>query len=60
MSGKADEEADLRTLAESYPTLKEMRAANPPGAKTFLAATKNQSENWPTEGLIDGYLDALP
>lgn len=60
VSIKQDEGSDLLTLAESYPTLKEMRVANPPMAKAFLAATKNQSENWPTEALIDGYLDALP
>lgn len=60
MGSKDDEGSDLRTLAESYPTLKELRVANPPGAKAFLGATKNQSENWPTESLIDGYLDALP
>lgn len=60
MSGKDDEGATLRDLAEVFPTLKELRLANPPGAERFLLCTKNQSENWPTSSLIDGYLDSLP
>lgn len=55
-----DEGTMLRTLAESYPSLMELRAANPEGARKFLEHTRNQSENWPVEGLIEGYLDALP
>jgi len=60
MSGKEDEGSVLRDLAEMYPTLKAMRSAAPPAAMSFLSHTKNQSENWPTASLIDGYLDALP
>ena len=60
MSGKEDEGAALRDLAELFPTLKELRLANPPGAEKFLLGTRKQSENWPTESLIDGYLDSLP
>lgn len=60
MQGKEDEGAALRDLAEQYPTLKELRVANPQGAGNFLLCTKNQSENWPTSSLIDGYLDGLP
>jgi hypothetical protein len=60
VSGREDEGAALRDLAELHPTLKELRLANPPSAKRFLLSTKNQSENWPTASLIDGYLDALP
>jgi hypothetical protein len=55
-----DEGAALRTLAEAFPTLKDLRAANPDNAKKFLAHTKNQPEKWPIEGLIEGYLDSLP
>ena len=55
-----DEGAALRTLAESFPSLKELRLANPIGAKTFLEHTKNKTEKWPVEGLIEGYLDSLP
>ena len=58
--GKDDEGAALRDLAEVFPTLKELRLANPPGAEKFLLGTKHQSENWPTSSLIDGYLDSLP
>ena len=60
MSGKEDDGSVLRDLAEMYPTLKAMRSAAPPGAALFLSHTNNQSENWPTAALIDGYLDALP
>jgi len=60
MSGKEDEGSVLRDLAEMYPTLQAMRSAAPPTAALFLSHTKNQSENWPTVALIDGYLDALP
>jgi hypothetical protein len=60
MSVKEDEGAALRDLAEIYPTLKELRLANPPGAGMFLVRTNKQSENWPTASLIDGYLDARP
>jgi len=60
VSGKEDEGTVLRDLAESYPTLKEMRAAAPPAAALFLTHTRNQSESWPAAALIDGYLDALP
>lgn len=55
-----DEGTALRTLAEIYPTLGELRLANPVGAKKFLDHTKKQSDKWPIEGLIEGYLDALP
>jgi hypothetical protein len=57
---KEDEESILRTLAEIYPTLKELRSANPIAATRFLEHMKHTSENWPTESLIEGYLDALP
>jgi adenine deaminase len=60
MSGKEDEGSILRDLAEAFPMLKEMRLANPPGAQRFLFCTKDQSEHWPVDALIDGYLDALP
>lgn len=60
VAGKDDEGAALRDLAEVFPTLKELRLANPPGAEKFLLATRKQSENWPVESLIDGYLDSLP
>lgn len=60
MLDKEDEGAALRDLAEGFPTLKELRLANPPGAEKFLAATRHQSENWPTDALIDGYLDSQP
>lgn len=60
MSGKEDEGTVLRALADLYPSLKELRAAAPPDAASFLLHTKRNSENWPTESLIDGYLDALP
>lgn len=60
VSGKEDEGSVLRDLAETYPTLKDLRLAAPPAAGLFLAHTKNQSGNWPVDGLIDGYLDALP
>ena len=60
VQGKDDEGDALRDLAEVFPTLKELRLANPPGAGKFLTATRHQSENWPTASLIDGYLDALP
>lgn len=61
MSGKEDDEGTvLRDLAERFPTLKELRLANPPGAENFLKGTKHQSESWPTDSLIDGYLDAQP
>jgi hypothetical protein len=58
--GKEDDSAVLRDLAEAFPTLKELRLANPAGAEKFLLCTKNQSESWPTAALVDGYLDALP
>ena len=60
MSGKEDDGAALRDLAEVFTTLKELRLANPAGAEKFLMATRHQSENWPTASLIDGYLDSLP
>lgn len=60
MPGKEDEGTVLRDLAEIYPTLKELRLADPHGAEKFLVGTKHQSENWPTSSLIDGYLDAQP
>jgi hypothetical protein len=55
-----DEGTLLRTLAETYPSLGELRLANPIEAKNFLDHTKKQSEKWPVEGLIDGYLDSIP
>ncbi len=55
-----DEGTVLRTLAEIYPSLKELRSANPIAAKKFLDHMKNSSGNWPTESLIEGYLDSLP
>ena len=55
-----DEGTVLRTLAEDFPTLKDLRSGNPEGAKAFLAHTKNQPEKWPIEGLIEGYLDSRP
>ena len=55
-----DEGSILRTLAETYPTLGELRLASPMEAKKFLDHTKKQSEKWPVEGLIDGYLDSVP
>ena len=57
---RKDDGATLRDLAEVFPTLKELRLANPPGAEKFLLGTKKQSENWPVASLIDGYLDSLP
>ncbi len=60
MSGREDEGTVLRTLAERYPSLKDLRAAAPPEAARFLAHTHTNSENWPTESLIEGYLDAVP
>ena len=60
MSVNEDEGAVLRTLAESYPCLKDLRSANPIAAKKFLDHMKSKSENWPTESLIEGYLDSLP
>jgi hypothetical protein len=58
--GKDDEGAALRDLPGLFPTLKELRSANPPGAEKFLPGTRKQSENWPVDSLIDGYLDSLP
>jgi len=55
-----DEGTVLRTLAETYPSLGELRLANPIEAKRFLDHTKKLSGKWPIEGLIDGYLDSLP
>ncbi len=55
-----DEGTVLRTLAETFPSLGELRLANPMEAKKFLEHTSKQSEKWPIEGLIDGYLDSLP
>lgn len=60
VQGREDEGSVLRALAESHPTLKELRAASPPAAAMFLSHTRNQSERWPVAALIDGYLDALP
>ncbi len=60
MSGVMNEEAVLRDLAELYPTLQDLRLANPPGAEGFLKCTQKQSEKWPVASLIDGYLDSLP
>jgi hypothetical protein len=60
VSGRDDEESTLRDLAETYPTLRELRLAAPPEASRFLSHTRNQSERWPTASLIDGYLDAVP
>jgi hypothetical protein len=60
MSGKEDEGTVLRTLSGLYPTLKDLRAAAPKDAERFLAHTQKNSENWPIESLIDGYLDAIP
>ncbi len=58
--GTEDEGAVLRVLAERYPTLKELRKANPPEAANFLKGTQKQSESWPVDALIDGYLDNQP
>ena len=60
VAGREDEGSILRDLAEAYPTLKDLRLAAPLAASRFLSHTKNQSENWPTAALIDGYLDAVP
>lgn len=50
----------LRSLAETYPTLKDLRLANPIEAKRFLDHTAKNAERWPVEGLIEGYLDSVP
>jgi hypothetical protein len=55
-----DEGTVLRTMAEIYPTLGDLRLANPIEAKKFLEHTKKQSPKWPIEGLIEGYLDSIP
>ena len=55
-----DEGTVLRTLAEIYSTLGDLRLANPTEAKRFLEYTKTQSPKWPIEGLIEGYLDSIP
>ena len=53
MPSKKEELAAMRALAEVYPTLGLLRAANPASAHKFLLKHFTMSPNWPIIWLID-------
>ena len=53
-----EERVALQAIADVHPTLRELRLGSPPGAARFLSFTRSKSENWPTQALLNDYLQS--
>ncbi len=53
-----EERMTLQAMAEAHPTLRELRLGSPPGAARFLSFTRSKSENWPTQALVNDFLQS--
>ena len=48
--------SNLLSMAEAYPTLKELRGATQPEAVELLTIYPSKSDNWPTRWLVEEFL----
>ena len=58
MTFMEEERTTLSSLAETHPTLGDLRLGAPPGAARFISFTYGKSEHWPTLALLKDYLQS--